>query len=136
MIMIALLGARRSTRIAHLRLKIESNIKACACAARDCDRHAQRVPNDQSAGSAAYSRAGRFRLDVGSVHGSPARNQDITTIGYLLGDQAGAILVGAIVYDTSGTPEPLDTGTPALWLGAACNYGGDLADSTLTLCLP
>ncbi len=48
----------------------------------------------------------------------PAENQSITTIGYVLADQTGAILVDAVVFDPSGKPRPLDTGTTPLWLGA------------------
>jgi hypothetical protein len=48
----------------------------------------------------------------------PAGNRSITTIGYILADRTGAILVDAIIFDAGGKPQPLDTGTPPLWLGA------------------
>jgi hypothetical protein len=48
----------------------------------------------------------------------PADNRLVRTIGYVLADQAGAILVDAIVFGPAGKPQPLDTGTPPLWLGA------------------
>jgi hypothetical protein len=47
-----------------------------------------------------------------------ARDRLVTTIGYVLADQTGAILVDAVVFDPTGKPQPLDTGSPPLWLGA------------------
>jgi hypothetical protein len=60
----------------------------------------------------------RFTLmDSLVVGGAPAGEQDITTVGYVLVDQAGAALVEAIVFDAAGTPQPLATETTPIWLG-------------------
>jgi len=48
----------------------------------------------------------------------PAGSRSITTIGYVLADQTGVILVDTIVFDADGKPQPLDTGSAPLWLGA------------------
>jgi len=48
----------------------------------------------------------------------PAVDRSVTTIGYVLADQAGAILVDAIVFNPAGKPQPLDTNTAPLWLAA------------------
>lgn len=50
---------------------------------------------------------------------SPAsQHQVVTTVGTLLVGPDGGVLVDAIVYDAQGMPQPLDTGTPQLWVGA------------------
>jgi hypothetical protein len=48
----------------------------------------------------------------------PARDRSVTTIGYVLADQTGAILADAVMFDPGGKPQPLDTGIAPLWLGA------------------
>ena len=62
------------------------------------------------------------------ANSAPARNAPVTTIGYLLIDQAGAILVDAVVFDANGTPQRLETGTTPVWLGtdARAHYQGAL----------
>jgi len=47
----------------------------------------------------------------------PAVGRSVTTIGYVLADQAGAILVDTIVFDPAGKPQLLDNGSPPIWLG-------------------
>jgi hypothetical protein len=47
----------------------------------------------------------------------PAGNRSIATIGYVLADQTGVLLVDAVVFDAGGKPEPLETGSAPLWLG-------------------
>jgi len=61
----------------------------------------------------------RFTLMGALLAGDPpASNQDVTTIGYVLIDRAGATLVETIVFDPAGTPQPLATDTTPIWLGA------------------